>query len=140
MMDLHMHTTASDGRLSPSELLAEAKVRGVSRLAITDHDTIDGYLMAREEARSFDIQIIPGIEWNTEGPEDELHILGYGEWISEIVERCNQLGMAITTQECLERAKGGVIVRNRSVLSPSLGTGSEKASFDSLGRQRFSWF
>jgi predicted metal-dependent phosphoesterase TrpH len=90
MMDLHMHTTASDGRLSPSELLAEAKVRSVSRLEITDHDTIDGYLMAREEARSFDIQIIPGVEWNTEGPEDVLHILSYGEWISEIVERCNQ--------------------------------------------------
>lgn len=130
-MDLHMHTTASDGKLSPTELLAEAKARGVRHLAITDHDTLDGYLAAREEARRLDIQIVSGIEWNTDGPEDELHILGYGldisdsrllhlmdkrqqeriAWISEIVERCNRLGMAITTQECLARAQGGVVVR-----------------------------
>lgn len=130
-MDLHLHTTASDGLLSPVELLAQAKNRGVSHLAITDHDTIDGYLVALEESRRLGLQIVPGIEWNTEGPEDELHILGYGfdisdsrllhlmdkrqqeriQWISEIVERCNRLGMAVTAEECLSLAKGGVPVR-----------------------------
>ncbi|GEB33854.1 MULTISPECIES: PHP domain-containing protein [Brevibacillus] len=131
MMDLHMHTTASDGKLTPAELLAEASERGVTHLAITDHDTVDGYLLARDEAERLGLKLIPGIEWNTDGPEDELHILGYGldisdarllhvmdrrqreriEWIAEIVERCNRLGMAITMEECTARAKGDVLVR-----------------------------
>lgn len=131
MMDLHVHTTASDGKMTPVELLAEAKERGVRHLAITDHDTVDGYLQAREEAKKLDLYLIPGIEWNTEGPEGELHILGYGfdisdprllhlmdkrqqervAWIAEIVERCNRLGLMITVEECMVRARGGVIVR-----------------------------
>lgn len=157
MMDLHMHTTASDGRMSPTELLAEAKSRDVSHIAITDHDTIDGYLKAREEARQLGIRIVPGIEWNTDGPEDELHILGYGfdisdsrllhlmdkrqqeriEWVSEIVERCNRLGMSITAQECLERAKGSVIVRTHiaeALLARGYGS-SVQGLFDSYLRK-----
>lgn len=77
-MDLQVHTTASDGKMTPAELLTEAKERGVRYLAITDHDTVDGYLKAREEAKRLDLHLIPGIEWNIEGPEGELHILGYG--------------------------------------------------------------
>ncbi|WP_421617275.1 PHP domain-containing protein [Brevibacillus sp. TJ4] len=131
MMDLHVHTTASDGNMSPRELLMEAKQRGVRHLAITDHDTVDGYLQAREEARQMGIALIPGIEWNTDGPDGELHILGYGidisdphllhvmdrrrqerlEWIAEIVEACNRLGMEVTVAECQAKARGSVLVR-----------------------------
>lgn len=131
MMDLHMHTTASDGKLAPADLLVWAKQRGVTHLAITDHDTVDGYLLAREDAARLGLALLPGIEWNTDGPEDELHILGYGfdmadpqllhvmdrrqreriEWIAEMIERCNRLGVAITMEECAARAKGGVMVR-----------------------------
>lgn len=131
MLDLHLHTTASDGKLSPRELLIEAKERGVNYLAITDHDTVDGYLLAREDAEQLGIQLIPGIEWNTDGSEDELHILGYGldisdarllhvmerrqreriEWINEIVVGCNRQGLSISMEECMARANGGVMVR-----------------------------
>lgn len=157
MMDLHMHTTASDGKQSPKELLVEAKERGVTHLAITDHDTLDGYLLAREEARQLGLALLPGLEWNTEGPEDELHILGYGvdisdprllhlmdrrqqeriEWIGEIVERCNRLGMAITIEDCLARAKGGVIVRTHvaEVLVAGGYSSTPQAAFDGYLRK-----
>ncbi|WP_289141116.1 PHP domain-containing protein [uncultured Brevibacillus sp.] len=156
-MDLHMHTTASDGKLTPKELLLEAKEWGVTHLAITDHDTVDGYLLAREEAMRLGIGLIPGIEWNTEGPEDELHILGYGfdisdprllhlmdrrqqeriEWASEMVERCNRLGLAITIEDCLVRAKGGIIVRTHiaEVLVERGYSSTPQAAFDAYLRK-----
>ncbi|WP_019121187.1 PHP domain-containing protein [Brevibacillus massiliensis] len=131
MIDLHTHTTASDGLMTPRELLDEAQQVGVRYLAITDHDSIDGYLAIREESKQAKVRVLPGIEWNTDGPDGELHILGYGfdiadprlhyiidrrkqeriDWAKEIVGKCRQLGMEIPFADCLARAKGGVVVR-----------------------------
>lgn len=76
--DLHVHTTASDGRLTPEEVLAAAKAAGLSYIAITDHDTLDG-LAAILTGPAGDAApvLIPGIEFSTDLPANEVHILGY---------------------------------------------------------------
>lgn len=76
--DLHTHTTASDGTLTPGELLALAKTKGLKILAITDHDTIKGYLEAKNEAPNFGIELIPGVEITAVWCGKEVHLLAYG--------------------------------------------------------------
>ena len=76
-IDLHTHSTASDGIYSPTELLHKAKDVGLRVLALTDHDTTDGLEEAAQTARALDIDIIPGIEINTDVGGGEVHVLGY---------------------------------------------------------------
>ncbi len=77
-VDLHVHTTASDGKFTPREIVQKALACGLSYLGITDHDSIDGVIPAQEAARSSDqLTIIGGVEINTDIPAGELHILGY---------------------------------------------------------------
>jgi len=77
-VDLHTHTTASDGTYTPAELVAEAVRRGVRVLAVTDHDSVEAVAPAREVARDHPLlEIVPGIEINTDDPGGEVHILGY---------------------------------------------------------------
>jgi predicted metal-dependent phosphoesterase TrpH len=74
--DLHCHTTASDGDLRPAELVARAIGQGVEMLAITDHDTIDGWTEAKEAAKGQHIQLIPGIEFSAVWQRMTIHIVG----------------------------------------------------------------
>lgn len=76
--DLHTHTSCSDGRLSPTELVTKAASREIQVLAITDHDTVDGLEEARIEAETLGIRFVPGIELSAEVQGKEVHILGYG--------------------------------------------------------------
>jgi predicted metal-dependent phosphoesterase TrpH len=76
-IDLHTHSTASDGIYSPTELLSRAKEIGLRVLALTDHDTTGGLEEAAEAAGRFDIDFIPGIEINTDVSGGEVHVLGY---------------------------------------------------------------
>ncbi|MDR2111381.1 MAG: PHP domain-containing protein [Spirochaetaceae bacterium] len=88
MIDLHTHSNASDGSLSPSRLLQTAAARGLSALALTDHDTIDGLDGASKEAEALSIRFIPGIEMEIHwepgaygpkgSPAGEFHLLGLG--------------------------------------------------------------
>ncbi|MEW6033844.1 MAG: PHP domain-containing protein [Chloroflexota bacterium] len=76
--DLHVHTTASDGRFSPSEIVRLAAERDLSVLAITDHDSLEGIAGALEAARAYpDLLVVPGVEINTDVPGAEVHVLGY---------------------------------------------------------------
>jgi predicted metal-dependent phosphoesterase TrpH len=76
-VDLHIHSTASDGRLSPAELVATAAEHGLTTIALTDHDTIGGLAQAVVAAESLPgFRMIPGIELSTEA-EGEVHVLGY---------------------------------------------------------------
>ena len=78
VVDLHLHTLASDGRLSPTELVRLVARQGLKTVAITDHDTTDGLAEAFEAAREFpSLRIIPGIELSADVPGDEVHVLGY---------------------------------------------------------------
>lgn len=124
--DLHIHTTASDGRFSPLAIIEQAIEAGLSYIAITDHDTVDGLLTLRELEISLptNLVIIPGIEFSSDLPNHEVHILGYGIDIfhhelrtqldllvaqrhkraKEIITKLHQLGYEVTYERILELA------------------------------------
>jgi len=77
MIDLHTHTTASDGRLAPADLVARAHAAGVTTIAITDHDTVAGCAPAAEACRAAAIEFVPGIEITAIRDDLDVHILGY---------------------------------------------------------------
>ena len=77
-VDLHIHSTASDGRLTPADIVQEAAGRGLTYIALTDHDTVDGIAPAQAAAQAFpQLKIIPGVEISTDIPQGEVHVLGY---------------------------------------------------------------
>lgn len=77
-VDLHVHSTASDGRLTPAEVIREAAERGLSYIALADHDSVAGIAAAKAAAKSLpQLKVIPGIEISTDIPQGEVHILGY---------------------------------------------------------------
>jgi len=130
-IDLHTHTTASDGSLSPSELVQLAKQQGVSALAVTDHDSVEGLPEAMAAGERLGITIIPGIEISCLYEEVELHILGYfinqddprlkpalARYLSsredrnpKIIERLRQLGFDLTYDEVKNFAGEATICR-----------------------------
>lgn len=129
MIDLHTHSTASDGTYSPAELVRLAKEVGLSALALTDHDTVEGLKEALAEARELGMTFVPGVEISVkfEGP-GHCHILGYfvdpdssvltetldllqkarGERNRKMVARLQALGVDITLEELEELAEGEI--------------------------------
>ncbi|MDX2214183.1 MAG: PHP domain-containing protein [Oculatellaceae cyanobacterium bins.114] len=77
MIDLHAHTTYSDGKLTPEALVEAAAKAGIHALAITDHDTLAGWDEAFAAATAWGIEIVPGVELSTVHRDRSLHILGY---------------------------------------------------------------
>lgn len=75
-IDLHVHSSASDGTLSPSELVEEAQKAGLAAFALTDHDTTGGIAEAAAAAKNTDVELIPGIELSTSYKDKEVHIVG----------------------------------------------------------------
>lgn len=131
-IDMHTHSTASDGVYSPSQLIDYAIQKGLSGIAITDHDTVDGIEEAIEQADTYDnFILIPGVELSTEYKGDEVHILGYMidykadsllsvlEYLQsvrnsraiKIVNRLRDLGLKIDYKGVAQIADGGVIGR-----------------------------
>ena len=80
-IDLHMHTNRSDGALSPKELVALAKEKGMKTIAVTDHDTVSALKECVSCGSGIGVDIIPGVEIGIKNEEDkgltEIHILGY---------------------------------------------------------------
>ncbi|HET9922384.1 MAG TPA: PHP domain-containing protein, partial [Ktedonobacteraceae bacterium] len=127
-IDLHTHSTASDGIYSPSELLQRAKGIGLRVLALTDHDTTGGLDEAIRAANALDIDLIPGIEINTDVGGGEVHVLGYYPEYNRpqfqtiltvlrdarerrgqrMVELLNEHGVAISWERVREIAQGAV--------------------------------
>lgn len=75
--DLHTHTTASDGLLTPTQLVVQALEAGLRAVGITDHDTTDGLEEAITAGMQLGVRVVPGIELNTQVDDEEIHILGY---------------------------------------------------------------
>ena len=118
-IDLHLHTTCSDGSLRPTEVLALAQKAGVTALAITDHDIVDGLPEAIDAGTRLGIEVLPGVEISSFDGKSELHILGYClNWRDEallkrlaslrasrhrrnpfIIERLQALGLELTYDE-----------------------------------------
>jgi len=78
MIDLHMHTTASDGRSTPEELVAEAASKGIRIMAVTDHDTMAGVAACQAAAREAGVTCHAGIEITSVDHGRDVHMLGYG--------------------------------------------------------------
>lgn len=76
-IDLHTHSTASDGEHTPAELVRLAIERDLTALALTDHDSVAGLDAALEAARGTSLQVIPGVELSCDVPQAEVHVLGY---------------------------------------------------------------
>jgi len=127
-VDLHTHTTASDGTYAPRDLVIEAASRGVRVLAITDHDSTEGLPEAFEEAeRRRPLELLPGIEINCDVEGAEIHVLGYlmdwqAPWFQEfcreqrrerrervhrMAERMAGLGMPFDADEVFALVKEG---------------------------------
>jgi 3',5'-nucleoside bisphosphate phosphatase len=76
--DLHLHTTASDGRLSPEDVVRTAAKLGLVVISITDHDSVDGIAPALKASENHPpLRVIPGVECSTDVPRGEVHVLGY---------------------------------------------------------------
>jgi len=118
-IDLHLHTTHSDGSFSPTEVLRLAHMAGVTALAITDHDIVSGIPEAITAGAELGIEIIPGVEISSRVGNSELHILGYClRWQDpelnrrmaalresrhnrnpQIIDRLRALGLEVTYEE-----------------------------------------
>ncbi|WHY64190.1 PHP domain-containing protein [Cytobacillus firmus] len=128
--DLHMHTTASDGSFSPSEVVEMAAAKGITTIAITDHDTTNGIKEAMEAGKRLGVNVIPGIELSTKYKGKNIDILGYQIDESKellavlkkirnhrenraqiIVNKFCELGMNITVEDVQKQSKGEVIAR-----------------------------
>lgn len=137
--DLHMHTTYSDGKLTPEELIAAAKAAGLRYIAITDHDTVDGvaHLYENNYLPCKGIRIIPGLEFSAHHPTQEIHILGYNIDIynREIVDKLNDVSEARWTRfsEMVEKLqKLGYDIRETDVLT--VAGASKSISRSHIGR------
>ena len=126
MIDLHAHTTASDGDLTPARLVTAAVAAGLHTLAVTDHDTVDGIPEALAAGLDHGIRVIPGVELTAQVPRGSMHLLGYFTQgapaplvdtlveltvfrearIRRIVERLGELGVAIEWDDVRARAAG----------------------------------
>jgi len=77
-VDLHIHSTASDGRLSPAEVVGKSVERGLTIISLADHDTVDGIIPALAATKAFPrLKVIPCVEISTDVPNGEAHVLGY---------------------------------------------------------------
>jgi 3',5'-nucleoside bisphosphate phosphatase len=129
-VDLHAHTTASDGRATPEELVAIAKAADLQAVAVTDHDTLEGLAAADIAAREHGIDLIHGIELSTIDGSREVHLLGLHlvhteplrerliavlaariDRAVEMVERLNKHGMPVTMEMVEREANGGAVGR-----------------------------
>lgn len=129
--DLHTHTTASDGTLSPTELVRLAKDHELRALAVTDHDTVAGISEARAEAEMLGIELVPGVEISASFGSVPIHVLGlfieYREpWLNEffleaaerriarvheMVAKLRELGVEIDSEEVFARSSHGTVGR-----------------------------
>jgi len=75
--DFHIHSTASDGDLSPAEIVKFARKQGLDTIAITDHNTVDGIYEAAQVASLYNVSVVPGLELSTRYKGVSIHILGY---------------------------------------------------------------
>ena len=76
LIDLHVHSTASDGSFTPAEVTALAREAGLTAIALTDHDTVSGVGEALAAAGDFPLEVVPGVELSCLYKEKEIHILG----------------------------------------------------------------
>jgi 3',5'-nucleoside bisphosphate phosphatase len=156
VIDLHLHTTASDGRCSPGELIRRAWGAGLTVLSVTDHDTMAATAEARTHAAAFGIRFVPGIEITAVEADRDVHVLGYfldpdaselsaflmeqrqdrRRRIAGIGERLAALGMPIDVQRLLDVDPAG----GRSIGRPQVAVALMQAGYVATPREAFDRF
>ncbi len=154
MIDLHSHTTASDGLLSPAALLDAAAAAGLTVLAITDHDTTAGYLEARRVLAGRLLDLVPGIEISAVHDGRDVHVLGYfldpsstrmmeflerqradrRRRVAAMSERLQSLGHAIEVQPILDAAERGHSVGRPHVADALVAAGHVRSRDEAFDR------
>lgn len=130
-IDLHLHTTASDGTFTPTQLVQHAAKVGLKIISVTDHDTVGGVQEAIDAGKRVGIEVIPGIELGSDVSGQDIHVLGYfidhkSEWLlnfleslklirlgraEEILKKLAQYKIDIDLNEVLKLATGGIVTR-----------------------------
>ena len=151
LIDLHTHSNCSDGSMTPSELVAHAARRGLTAIALSDHDTIAGIDEALDAGKRFGVEVVPAIEFSVQS-KTEPHILGFyidhkSQLIKDALEKINsvryqrtlntcnklrELGFDVTMEEALAIAPSGIIGRAHfaRILVEKGYTSSVKEGFD----------
>jgi predicted metal-dependent phosphoesterase TrpH len=126
-IDLHTHSTVSDGTYTPAELVRHAKEKGLRAISLTDHDTIDGIEEAEAVGREVGVEVIPGVELSADFSEGAMHLLGLfidrtapsflqrlavfqaarRERNPKIIKKLQEMGFKITEEEVTAAARGG---------------------------------
>ena len=155
-IDLHLHTTYSDGVSSPSEVVIAAAERRVGLIAITDHDETAGILEAQQVGGSLGVTVLSGVEINTDSGHEDVHVLGYGfpvgspvmaeglqalrnsrlERAAKMVARLRALGYPLELEQVLDIAGNGSVGRPhvaRALVQSGFSRSTEEA-FDTLLR------
>lgn len=151
-VDLHSHSTASDGSKSPAELVAAARDAGLAAIALTDHDTTAGVGEAVNAGARFGIRVVAGVELSATVDEREFHVLGLHidrattleealhtfrdtrvARAREIVARLNELGVSVTFDAVLGQAAGAAIGRPH-IARVLIGEGWARDSRDAFDR------
>ncbi len=142
-VDLHTHTTASDGRLEPRQLVELAHRIGLRAIAITDHDTVAGLEEGIAAGHEFGVEVIPGIELSTEDNGNDIHMLGYFidhrnkdfieilryfqsirlERARKIISKLKDLGVEITIDEVIEIAGNSASIGRPHIAQAILNRG-----------------
>lgn len=130
IIDLHTHSTCSDGSMTPTQLVKHAAENGIAAIALTDHDTVSGVEEAVAAGEEYGVEVIPAIEFSVKSAT-ETHILGYyididneqiKEILKEIIEKriernavtarlLQKLGFDVTLEEAAALAPGGIVGR-----------------------------
>lgn len=130
-VDLHIHTNHSDGFHTPTEIVTKAKSFDIDTISITDHDNLSGIKEATEHGNRIGVEVIPGVEISSDIKGREIHILGYYVDIESeeldrymkffqeerlkravrIVTKLNQLGLSLTIDDVLKKAKNSAVGR-----------------------------
>lgn len=129
-IDLHLHSTASDGTNAPEVVVQAARAAGLYALALTDHDTVEGIVPAREAATSLGVVLVPGVELSAYEGAEEIHVLGLH------LERLDEMrdALAIFRVSRRERAEGIVRLLNEQGVRITFDDVMSVAGDAALGR------
>jgi predicted metal-dependent phosphoesterase TrpH len=130
-IDLHLHTTASDGTFTPTQLVQQAAKLGLKIISVTDHDTVGGVQEAIDAGKTVGVEVIPGIELGSDIGGQDIHILGYfidykSVWLlnfleslklvrlgraEQILKKLTEYKINLDLNEVLKLARGGIVTR-----------------------------
>jgi 3',5'-nucleoside bisphosphate phosphatase len=135
-IDLHMHTTCSDGAYTPAELVRKAYEAGLSVISLTDHDSVNGYQEAAAYGKELGIEVIPGLEISTDVDDKEIHLLAY--FIEPENDELKKY-LSFFREERLQRAKRIVLKLRNLGLSITLDNVLDHAKNSSIGRPHIAY-